>query len=134
MFQICHNDDAFLHPAMLGEKCSEQMPHQKSGVQCCVPMAHKTASDRSVPVIHWNLAAAESLSKDVALCAEHMDISNTAKCVVANSLQDSAASYLNTVYKTEKNLVLFMQALDKISTRKWMNRHGNLRVGRSFLC
>ena len=56
--------------------------------------------------------------KDVALCAEHIDISNAAKCVVANSLEDGAASYLNTVYKAEKNLALFMQALDKNFNQK----------------
>ena len=60
----------------------------------------------------FGCAAAEPLLKDVQLCDEYIDISYAAKCVVANSLEDRAAAYLNTRYKTEKNLANFMKVLD----------------------
>ena len=58
-------------------------------------------------------AAAEPLLHDVDICNDYLNISFAAKCVVANSLEDGSAAYLNTQYKSERNLAKFMKVLDK---------------------
>ena len=66
-------------------------------------------------VWRFGSAAAELLLHDISLCDENLEILNAAKCVVANSLEDGLAAYLNnTRYKSEKNLAKFMAVLDKI--------------------
>lgn len=63
-------------------------------------------------------AAAQPLLHDDKVCTENLEVSYAAKCIVATSLENGSASYLNTTYKTEKNLALFMRVLDNCFNSK----------------
>ena len=67
---------------------------------------------------HFGKAGAKPLLTDVRLCNEFLSHSYAAKCIVANSLKDGSAAYLNHCYKDEESLATFMIHLDKNFNQK----------------
>lgn len=63
-------------------------------------------------------AAAQPLLHDRVLCQTNLEVSYAAKCIVATSLENGSASYLNTTYKNEKNLAIFMEVLNSSFNNK----------------
>ena len=55
-------------------------------------------------------AAAKPLLHDINICNKKINISFAAKCIVANSLEDSSAAYLNHRYEDKENLAIFMMS------------------------
>ena len=74
-------------------------------------------------------AAARQLLTDVQLCNDNIEVSYAVKCIVETSLESGSASHLNTTYKNEHNLAIFMKIIDINNTIKlWMlkTREGSL--------